>query len=107
MKSIPAASAMRTSRRQSVQLADQRSGTVVAERPDEQLAPNRPILSWLPLYIARRFGNEASRADNVVSTTLRLSLRGAPISGLPEIGIKYAQVGHARLACATKQSPPF
>jgi hypothetical protein len=24
----------------------------------------------------------------------------APISGLPEIGIKYAQVGQARLACA-------
>src|SRR5215471_9158264 len=67
MKSIPAASAMRASRRQSGQLADHRSATVVAERPDEQLAPNRPILSRLPLYIARRFGNEASRAGNGVS----------------------------------------
>src|SRR5690242_12668272 len=71
MKSMPAASAMRVSRRQSGQLADQRSGTVVAERPDEQLAPNRPILSWLPLYIARRFGNDASRANAVSSRRLR------------------------------------
>src|SRR5215468_12048091 len=73
MKSMPAASAMRASRRQSGQLADQRSGTVVAERPDEQLAPNRPILSWLPLYIARRFGNEASRAGNAVSLFMRMA----------------------------------
>src|SRR5262249_15490356 len=34
------------------------------------------------------------------------SLRGAPISGLPEIGTSDAQVEQARLACATKQSPP-
>ena len=51
---MPAASAMRAIARQSAQLADQRSGTLVAERPDEQLAPNRPILSALPLCIARR-----------------------------------------------------
>src|SRR5262245_3574424 len=57
---MPAASAMRAMARQSAQLADQRSGTRVAERPDEQLAPNRPILSALPLYIARR-----SRIDGV------------------------------------------
>src|SRR6185369_9289055 len=87
MKSMPAASAIRASFRQSGQLADHRSGTVVAERPDEQLAPNRPILSWLPLYIARRFGSEASRAGNAVSVTLQSSLRGAQ--------------------SATKQSPPF
>src|ERR1700758_1788765 len=60
MKSMPAASAMRASARQSGQLADQRSGTKVAERPDEQLAPNSPILSWLALYIAMR-----SRIDAV------------------------------------------
>ena len=30
------------------------SGTLVAERPDEQLAPNRPSFSALALYIARR-----------------------------------------------------
>src|SRR5690348_17507948 len=37
----------------------------------------------------------------------KASLPGASISGLPEIDIKYAQVGRARLVCATKQSPPF
>src|ERR1700684_3732788 len=52
MKSRPAASASRASARQSGQPADQRSGTLVAERPDEQLAPNRPIFSALPLYMA-------------------------------------------------------
>src|SRR6185312_15515493 len=54
MKSRPASSAIRASARQSSQLADQRSGTLVAERPDEQLAPNSPIFSALALYIARR-----------------------------------------------------
>ena len=51
---MPAASAMRASARQSGQLADQRSGTLVAERPDEQLTPNRPSFSALALCIARR-----------------------------------------------------
>src|ERR1700737_3638473 len=54
MKSMPAASAMRARRRQSGQLADQRSGTLVAERPDEQFAPKIPILSALALYMAMR-----------------------------------------------------
>src|SRR5215472_13974810 len=62
MKSIPAASAMRASRRQSGQLADQRSGTRVADRPDEQLAPNRPILRWLAVCIAMRSRIDAVRA---------------------------------------------
>ena len=48
---MPASSAMRASRRLSGQLPDQRSGTWVTARPDEQLAPNRPILSALALYI--------------------------------------------------------
>ena len=60
MKSMPASSAMRASARQSGQLADQRSGTVVAVRDDEQLAPNMPILSALALYMAMR-----SRIDAV------------------------------------------
>src|SRR5579883_3451376 len=54
MKSMPASSPIRASARQSSQLADQRSGTLVAERPDEQLAPNSPILSALSLYMATR-----------------------------------------------------
>src|SRR6516162_3413601 len=63
MKSSPASSASLASVRQSGQLADQRSGTLVAERPDEQLAPNSPILSTLPLYMAMRFCMDALRAS--------------------------------------------
>ena len=40
--------------RQSGQLPLQRSGTMVTARPDEQLAPDRPSFSRLPLYSARR-----------------------------------------------------
>src|SRR5271154_1019732 len=54
MKSRPASSASRASARQSGQLADQRSGTLVADRPDEQFAPKRPIFKALPLYMASR-----------------------------------------------------
>src|SRR5262245_28555340 len=54
MKSMPAASPICASARHSSQLADHRSGTSVAARPDEQLAPNRPSLSLLALYISRR-----------------------------------------------------
>src|ERR1700722_14808395 len=54
MKSMPAWSARRASARQSGQLADQRSGTVVAVRLGEQLAPNSPIFRALPLYMAMR-----------------------------------------------------
>src|SRR5579862_5532771 len=54
MNSIPAASAICARRRQSAQLPDQRSGTRVTARPEEQLAPNRPSLSLFALYIAAR-----------------------------------------------------
>jgi hypothetical protein len=37
----------------------------VAERPDEQLAPNRPILSALPLYMAMRLSMDALRASTI------------------------------------------
>src|SRR5581483_1063570 len=63
MKSRPASSASFASARQSSQLADQRSGTVVALRPDEQLAPKRPILSALSLYMAIRDCMDALRAS--------------------------------------------
>src|SRR6516225_5766364 len=67
MKSSPASSASLATARQSDQVADQRSGTLVAERPDEQLAPNSPILSALPLYIAMRFCMDALRASTAFS----------------------------------------
>src|SRR6266849_2843956 len=67
MKSIPASSAMRASRRQSGQLADQRSGTLVAARPDEQFAPKMPIFSALALYMAMRSRIDPVRADKALS----------------------------------------
>src|SRR4051812_47413155 len=54
MNSIPASSAICASLRQSGQLPDQRSGTVVIARPEEQFAPNRPSLSRFALPIAAR-----------------------------------------------------
>src|ERR1700730_4227909 len=66
MKSMPASSASLASARHSGQVAAQRSGTLVAERPDEQLAPNRPILSALPLYMAMRSCMDALRASTGV-----------------------------------------
>src|SRR5919205_4303331 len=69
MKSMPASSAMRARRRQSGQLADQRSGTLVAERPDEQLAPKMPILSGLVLYMAMRSRIDAERASTTASVS--------------------------------------
>ena len=63
MKSIPAASAILASRRQSAQSAVQRSGTLVAERPDEQLAPNSPIFNALALYMAARCCIDGMRAS--------------------------------------------
>src|ERR1700693_6015450 len=54
---------MRARRRLSDQVPDHRSGTSVTARPEEQLAPNRPILSALALYIAMRSCIEAVRAS--------------------------------------------
>src|SRR5437868_6117174 len=62
MNSMPASSAIRARERQSAQLPDQRSGTRVTARPDEQLAPNRPSLSRFRLYIAARSPLPASRS---------------------------------------------
>src|SRR5215469_12743591 len=54
MNSMPTRSASCASRRQSGQLPDHRSGTIVTARPEEQLAPNRPSFSRLVLPIAAR-----------------------------------------------------
>src|SRR3954452_8732824 len=45
---------MRASLRLSGQLPDQRSGTSVTARPEEQFGPNRPIFSRLALCMATR-----------------------------------------------------
>src|SRR6202142_175461 len=62
MKSMPASSAICARRLRSRQLPDQRSGTKVTARPDEQFAPNRPICSLLSEYMARRDCREACGA---------------------------------------------
>src|ERR1700730_8462661 len=66
MKSRPASSPSFASARQSSRLADHRSGIVVAERPDEQLAPNSPILSALSLYMAMRDCMDAAAGASTV-----------------------------------------
>src|SRR5262245_51159989 len=58
---MPASSDMRASLRLSCQLPVQRSGTMVTARPDEQLAPNKPICRRLAPYMAMRLRSEASR----------------------------------------------
>src|SRR5258708_36576999 len=62
MNSMPASSAICARRRQSGQLPDQRSGTSVTARPEEQFAPNRPSLSLFALYIAARSPLPISRS---------------------------------------------
>src|SRR5437764_9651763 len=74
MKSMPAASAMRASCRHSGQLADQRSGTLVAERPDEQFAPKMPIFRTLALYMARRSCIAAVRASKALLRASQVSV---------------------------------
>jgi hypothetical protein len=54
---------MRARRKQSAQFPDHLSGTFVAERPEEQLAPNSPICNALALYIAVRSRMDAVRAN--------------------------------------------
>src|SRR5262249_11853676 len=66
MKSMPTSSAMRARARLSRHVPDQRSGTRVTARPDEQLAPNRPILSLLALYMSMRCRMEALGASTGV-----------------------------------------
>src|SRR5215472_15051951 len=87
MKSSPASSPSFASSRQSGQRAVQRSGTLVAERPDEQLAPNSPILSALPLYMAMRFCMDALRASTAFSpaTQIIIAAMVAPIKRLDEL----------------------
>src|SRR5215470_1436176 len=63
---MPTSSAIRASLRLSGQLPDQRSGTSVTARPDEQLAPNRPILSLFALCIDMRSCAEGAGASTVL-----------------------------------------
>jgi hypothetical protein len=71
---------MRARRRQSGQLHDHLSGTFVAERPDEQLAPNSPIFNALALYIAVRSRMDAVRANGQAPFAGRDRSAGRPSS---------------------------
>src|SRR6266852_3007301 len=91
MKSMPALSAMRARRKQSGQLADQRSGTLVAERPDEQFAPKTPILSALALYMAMRSSIAAVRANKAFSIMCSQSIfRKKPAPDLIRGGYRFS-----------------
>src|SRR5579863_7133669 len=69
---------MMASRLLSGQLPDQRSGTSVTARPDEQFGPNRPICNLLPEYIDRRAAREASWAEICGACTVSPRLTSFP-----------------------------
>src|SRR5260221_7173375 len=62
---MPTSSAILASLRLSGQLPDQRSGTSVTARPDEQFAPNKPILSLFALCIDMRSCRDGAGASTV------------------------------------------
>src|SRR5262252_2693593 len=62
---MPTSSAILASLRLSGQLPDQRSGTSVTARPDEQFAPNKPILSLFALCIDIRSWRDGAGASTV------------------------------------------
>src|SRR5260370_31643636 len=90
---MPASSAMRASLTLSGQLPDQRSGTKVTARPDEQLAPNRPILSALPLYMAVRCCMEAVGASTNPSHHL---FAPRPVDRRPKTAAILKHFGHSK-----------
>src|SRR5580698_7226633 len=94
MKSMPASSAMMASFLLSGQLPDQRSGTSVTARPDEQFGPNRPICNLLPEYIDRRAAREASWAETCGACTVSPFIDSPPPCGE---GLGWVSRGH-RLA---------
>src|SRR4029077_12910768 len=72
-KALPALAAFRAARRLSGHEPDQRSGTSVTARPDEQFGPNKPIFSALALYMLMRSRIDAWGASKFVP---RLVARG-------------------------------
>src|SRR5258708_38188252 len=71
MKSMPASSAICARRRLSAQVPDQRSGTLVTARPDEQFAPNSPIFSALPPASRLRCGNDELAIGTIIPQARR------------------------------------
>src|SRR5215472_10714880 len=75
---MPAWSASNASFLLSGQLPDQRSGTSVTARPDEQLSPNKPICSLLPPCMAKRAFIEGEGACIEVSFETHYSIAQKP-----------------------------
>src|SRR5580698_7294258 len=103
---MPASSDICASRLLSGQLPDHRSGTSVTARPDEQLAPNRPICSLLFEYIARRAASDPSRATTCGAFTVSPRLTVVALSILPEPDRKPANLPH-RHSCLVARSAPW
>ena len=57
--------------RLSAQVPDQRSGTLVTARPEEQLAPNSPIFSALPPVTRLRCGNDEFAFRTIIPQACR------------------------------------
>src|SRR5580700_12243223 len=94
MKSMPASSAICARRLQSGQLPDQRSGTKVTARPDEQFAPNRPICSLLSEYMARRDCREAA------CTGVTFFFFPSPLWGGVGVGVGRLHTNIEKCSCA-------
>src|SRR5437588_10440172 len=109
MKSMPASSAMRANLRLSGQVPDQRSGTLVTLRPDEQLAPKRPSLSLLAPASGMRlqagefaFGTIIPQAwRRPISPNCRTATAPAPTTIIAQTG-GYRASHHLRLRGAPR-----
>src|SRR5689334_12022998 len=100
---MPAPSAMRASRRLSRQLPDQRSGTSVTARPDEQLTPNSPICRRCGPYMAMRLRRLGSRANTVSLTSFTSRSLAAGFGRL-----LAGSIGHGRriMECRARTAGP-
>src|ERR1051325_524697 len=98
MNSMPASSAIRARARQSSQFPDQRSGTRVTARPDEQLAPNRPSFSRFRLYIVARSVLPPDRSIDILARLPR-HLQGLQldIPKIPCLLKGYNEFNHIRV----------
>src|SRR5260370_24873907 len=105
MNSMPASSAICASATQSDQLPDQRSGTSVTARPDEQLAPNRPSFSLFALPIAARSRWLISGCKVTARLHVQPDRGSVRRPGWDELKILGQYVFEERLVLALRQRP--
>src|SRR3954462_5752393 len=93
---MPASSAISASRRLSAQVPDQRSGTLVTARPDEQFAPNSPIFNALPPASRLRCGNVEFAIGTIIPQAWRKAGR-VPLPDGSVLGdVKLKMMGRHR-----------